>query len=306
MQHEPLAVGEPEAHPPALPAQLVAVEGERNALGLGDLQGLAVGPLAQAGDQRGVVLTLHRRPSGVAAVVDLQERHRVEVDDQLQPGDGVRVRVAAGRGAQPDVTPADAPPGVLLGDEVRAVGPHVDQHERGIGDPPPGQRGQDLGMGTHRSIAVVPLVDGRGGLAARLGVPRGDGVGGEREHGDEGQPLVGAPQHDPGRPGDRVARPVPAHDVLGRLGELDGRDAPLRAPHVAFARQQRLDVPDLVGGERVQRMQVGHGETVTAHPVIPARNPGCRPRRSPPARSCARPPAPPARPPGWTATGSRR
>ena len=216
MQHQALAVGEAQPHAPALPGQLVAVERERHPLGLRDLQGLPVG--AQLAGRAGRPGRTRRCTGGtadVARVVDLQELHRVEVDDELQPGHRVRVRVAARGVPHPDVAPADAPPGVPLGDEVRAVGPHVDEHELGVGDPPGRERGAHLGVGAHRRVAVVPLVDRGVRLAARLRLPRGDGVVGEREVGDEGQPVAGAPQHRAGRAGHLVAGTVGAHDVLG-------------------------------------------------------------------------------------------
>ena len=74
----------------------MALERERYPLGLCDLQGLPIGAQLELGPDGWVVLAVHGRTADVACVVDLKERHRVEVDDRLQPGHRVRIRVATG------------------------------------------------------------------------------------------------------------------------------------------------------------------------------------------------------------------
>ena len=146
VQHQAFAVVEPDPHPPALPAQLVAVQGERHTVRLADLQRLQVLALLQPGDLLGHVLAHHRRRIDRAGVLDLQQLHRVEVDHEVQPADVVGVGVATGRVPAPDVAPADPTAPVPLREDRVAVGPHVDVHHRRVGDTPPGQRLDDRGV----------------------------------------------------------------------------------------------------------------------------------------------------------------
>ena len=127
VQDHPLAVVEADAQRPLLPLQPVAVEREGDALGLGDLERLEVGALLLAGHEVRDVLAHRGRLVDAVDVLDLEQLHAVEVDDEVQPGDRVGVRARALLAAVPDVGPADAPAAVGLGDEVGAVGPGVDQ-----------------------------------------------------------------------------------------------------------------------------------------------------------------------------------
>ena len=181
VQHQALAVGEPQPHPPVLPRQRVPVEGERRALGLDDLQRPQRGARGVARDVRGGVLPHHLREAGVRPVLDLQQLHGVHVDHELEPGHRVGVRVAPRGAAQPHVAPADPAARERLGDQGGPVGPHVDQGQRRIVDPALGQRRDHVGVAAHRLVALVPLVDGRVGLAARLGFPCQQGVIGPRQ-----------------------------------------------------------------------------------------------------------------------------
>ena len=258
MQDQALAVAETQPQAPALPRQLVAVEGERDPVGLPDVQGLEVGALLEARHVLRHVLALHLGEPGRRGVLDLQQLHRVEVDHELQPAHRVGVGVGVGGVAQPDVAPADAAALVGGGDEVGAVGPDVDEHEIGIGDPALGERGEDVGVAAHGRVAVVPLVDGGVGLLARLGVPGQQGVVGEREHADVGGAVVGVPGDDAGLARDRVAGLERAHHVLRRLPQLDRSDAPVRAGDVLLAPEDLRHRAELLGGQRVERV-VAHG-----------------------------------------------
>ena len=54
-------------------------------------------------------------------------------------------------------------------------------------------------------------------------------------------------------------RKVRTHHLLRRLAQLDRGDAPLRSGDAALALQQPGDPADLVGGQRVEGMGMGHG-----------------------------------------------
>ena len=237
----------------------MAVQGERRALGLDDLQRPPRGARGVAGDVRRGVLAHHRREAGVRPVLDLQQLHRVHVDDELEPGHRVRVRVGPRGGAQPHVAPADPAAREGLGDQAGPVGPDVDQRQRRVVDAALGQRRDHVRVAAHRLVALVPLVDGRVGLAAGLGFPCQQGVSGHRQFRDVREAVPGVPHDRPRHPLDRIPGAVPAHHLLGGLAQLDRGDPPLRAGDATLAAQQRGDPADLVGGQRIEGMGMGHG-----------------------------------------------
>ena len=128
------AIVEPEPHRPVLPLQLGAVDGERRALRLGDVQRLEVRAHLRAPDGRGVFGVNGGTPV-VVVVLDLEQLEGVHVHQQLQTGDGMGIRVAVGRLPRPEVAPPETPVPVLLRHEGFSVGPHVDQHQTHVGEP---------------------------------------------------------------------------------------------------------------------------------------------------------------------------
>ena len=80
VEHEPLAVVEPDAHGPLLPPELVAVQDEGGPLGLRDLERFQVAALPQAGDVFRDVLAHDLRLLDREGVLDLQQLRAVEVD----------------------------------------------------------------------------------------------------------------------------------------------------------------------------------------------------------------------------------
>ena len=135
VQDHALAVVEADAQRPLLPAQQVPVERERGALRLADLERLEVVAQPQAGHEARDVLAHRVRLVDAVRVLDLEQLHAVEVDDEVQPGDRVRVRAGAVLAAVPDVGPAEPAVVVGLRQQVRAVRPGVDQDAVGVGDP---------------------------------------------------------------------------------------------------------------------------------------------------------------------------
>ena len=140
VQHQALAVVETRAAAPS-PAseQPVPVQGEVDPLRLADLQGLT--ERSGVGMRRGryspITPSLGRL---LRAVLELQQRHRVQVDDRMQPGDVMGVRVAQLAAPVPHVAPAEPQATVAFGDQRGPVGPHVGQHPAHVGDPAPRQR----------------------------------------------------------------------------------------------------------------------------------------------------------------------
>ena len=271
VQHEALAVVEAQPQLPVLPAEQVAVEREADPVGLADLQRRH---LAQPHREEVGQVLAHHLGVGAAggAVLDLEQLHRVQVDDGMQAGDVVGVRVAALAAPVPQVAPADPAARVAVGDERRAVGPHVGEDPGQVGDPAPGQRLGDGRVGAQHLVALVPLVDGHVGLLAGQVIPRGDLVRGQR-HGPAVGPAVGAIPADhqrlpPVQPPRLEVRPGRARKIgLGRLLQLDGGEPPAIAD-AAVTAHDRGGLADLLRRQRVQR--VGHDSPfVHGHPVLP-------------------------------------
>ena len=171
VQDEALAVVEAQPQLPVLPAQQRAVEREADPVGLADLK-RRHRPQPHR-EQVGQVLAHHLRVGAALVVVlDLEQFHRVQVDDRVQAGEVVGVRVAELAAPEPQVAPADPPPRVALGHERRAVGPHVGQHPRQVGDAAPAERLDDGRMGANHLVALVPLVDGHVRLLPGQVLPR--------------------------------------------------------------------------------------------------------------------------------------
>ncbi len=130
VQHEPLAVGEPDAERPVLPADLVSVDREAGAVRLHDVErrDLAVGTPGAGGVDAG--LARHRDDP---VVLDADDLERVQVEDRDEPGDGPGVAVVLGELAVPDGAPAQAAVGEVLRDEA-GDRLRVDPDERRVGD----------------------------------------------------------------------------------------------------------------------------------------------------------------------------
>ena len=275
-----LAIVEAEAHRPVLPAQLGAVDCERRALGLGDVQRLEVGALL-AGPEPGDVLPVDVRLAVVVVVLDLEQLERVHVDDQLEPGDRVGVRVAVGRLASPQVAPAEASVAVLLRHQCLAVGPHVDQHQAHVGEAACGQLGDHVGVLAQRLVHLVELVNGEVRRDIRYVYERRHRVTGQVDGRLVGPVVRAVPHHREGGPGYRVARAPRQHVVLVRLAQLDRGEAE-RVGDVAVAAQDGRGLLELVCGQWFKWMFC-HGRD----PFLPE----IRARAARLARTCTR---------GWT------
>ena len=253
-----------EAQPelPVLPRQQAAVEGEAGPVRLDDLQRLHLAR-RQAGE-RGQVLAPHvgliTRPAVVQAVLDLQQRHAVQVEDRVQPADVVGVRAAPLAAAVPDVRPAEPQAPVSLGDERGAVAPHVGQHQGQVGDPAAGQRLGQRGMTAEHLVALMPFVHRHVRLLAGQVVPRHDPGTGQGHHRPVGPAAGPVPAHHDRLAAGQLARLESRQVVLARFPELNRRESPAGA-HPAVPPQDRGCLPDFPVGQRIQRMRnAGAGE----------------------------------------------
>jgi hypothetical protein len=129
VQDQPFPVVEAQSQPPVLPGEQVAVERERDAVGLADVQRLDLPQRDR--DQSGPVLAHHRRQRRIAAgrvVFEVQQFHPVEVDDRMQPRQVMGVGAALLTAPAPDVGPAQPQAAVALRHQRRGIGPHVGEH----------------------------------------------------------------------------------------------------------------------------------------------------------------------------------
>ena len=244
VQDEPLAVVEAEPQRPVLPRQRVAVERERDALGLGDLDRLAGRRAAQVGHEARDVLAHHPgRLLDRERVLDLQQLHRVQVDDAVQPVDRVRVRIGARGGAIPRVRPADPAARVLLRHEEAAVAPDVDQDEVMSVIPRAASASISARLAPQRLVALVPLV----GRQVRLDAASSsqDTTASAPATRPRGRPRRRRGSSTPRSPRARRRRP------LRRLLELDRREAPALADTVV-APQDRGRLAELVRGKGIE------------------------------------------------------
>jgi hypothetical protein len=249
VDHEALARRESEPHPPLLPAQLVIAELEARALRLMDLDGLEIG--AGAGHVGRVVRVL-RRQRHDAAVLDLQDLHRVQVDDGEEIGDGPRVAVVVGMAPHPRQR-AHEPPAFVVGESEVAGRPRVHHRETEIRHPATAHGLLPSGIGADRGRALGELVEHDGRLHAGHVLPGHDAPLRQRDDGLPGLPGGAVQEHDEGGAFDRIAGSVAEHDLLVRLVKRDEDHAALRAGRPIGA-QDLPGVLDLGGRERVQRV----------------------------------------------------
>ena len=202
-----------------------------------------------------VVLAGHLGEAVVVVVLDVEHLEGVHVDDDLETGHRVRVRVAARRRPHPDVAPAEPAITPLLGHHLLAVGPHVEQDQRGVADPASGQRREHLGVLVQGVVDVVVLVDGEVRADAGHVGPGDDRVGHQVDHGLVG--LVGRllPQHRQAigvAPGRRVVHALTS--AFG--GSASSIEANRQACDTPWSRRRMAAVlPELVLGERIERMR---------------------------------------------------
>ena len=256
VQDQAFPVVEADPQGPFLPAQLVAVQLERDPFRLGDVQRAHVVAGVVAGDEARHVLAHHLRGIDRAGVADVEQFHPVEVEHRMQAVDGMRVWIGAWGRPAPDVHPAHPPVPVLLGDQRVTVGPGVEQDQVQVGDPPAGQRGDDLGVAPQHRVGLEPLADRRVRLHAGPVLEAGDLVAGERDGGGVGVAVFGVPAGDAGLPDHRLARPPREQAGFVRFGQLDAGEPPPVAD-TAVAAQDGHGAADLVGRQRVEWMTGG-------------------------------------------------
>ena len=216
------------------------------------------------------VLAHRGRLVDAVRVLDLEQLHPVEVDDEVQARDRVRVRARAGLLAVPDVGPAHPAAAMLLRNQVRAVGPGVDQDPVHVRDPACGERLDHARVLAQRLVALDELVDGHVRLAVGDLVPALDGVAGERDRRLVDTPVVAVPADHDRVP---VARAV-ADRLLGRLAQLD-RGEPPAVGDALVAPQDACGLTDLVRAQRIERVS-GHPTSLASRSSIVSRRTASR------------------------------
>src|SRR5687767_6645621 len=100
-------------------------------------------------------------------IFDLEHLESVHVNDDLEPRDRVRVRIALWGLPHPQVAPAESPVTPLLGHHRLAVGPDVEEHQRWVCNPTRLEASQHLWMLVQSLVNIVVLIDGEVGTNAR-------------------------------------------------------------------------------------------------------------------------------------------
>ena len=234
VQRHALAVVESDAQRPVLPLQQVAVEGERRALGLGDVQRLERLPRRRRADAlRNVprhVFAHHVRGFDVRRSSSTRSTSMVlRSMTQCSPLTRWAYGFGAGRVLAPGVRPAE-PPVAELGRRDRvAVGPGVHEDDVEVGDAPLGERGDHVGVRAQHLVALDELVDGEVGLHAGHVVERLDPVVAQRDDalvGGVGRPVQADRRSRGGRARRRSRRTRRSSALLGSTSSIEANRHP--------------------------------------------------------------------------------
>ena len=150
VEHEALPRAEADAQAPPLPADLVPVDGEARALGLGDVDRAHV--VAQRHVVRAELPVALRERDGIA-VLEVHELAGVHVDEAEHALDRSRVGVAARAGPHVGEHAREAPLALLLRRVVGPGGDGVDVDRRDVGDPR--RRSAARNSGARRTAASI-------------------------------------------------------------------------------------------------------------------------------------------------------
>ncbi len=261
VEHEPLVGIPPQPQRPFLPAHQVAFHGEAGTVGLGDRDRSEIG--TQRPDVPGSVAGTRRRNrhgfgAGAQGMIDdLDDLTPTQVDVHDHPLDrpGIAVVVVG----LPHEGDASGDPSALLGRVAEPTGgPGIDLHPCHVGDAPPSQRGEVVGVldtgddGAERlpeqESWAHPLDD-----ATLKDLPM-------RDRNDELDHRQLGAGHDQGAngPADRVTRLPGGQRLLRRLLQHDmGDDGPFA--QLAGRRHHGASGRHLLGAEQAQRMVDPHG-----------------------------------------------
>ncbi len=127
MEDQSLACVEADAEAPALPANLVSVDLEARTFGLGDLDRPQVGPQVRL--KRGAELAVPGGERHGLPVLEVDELHRVDVDDAEHPFQRPSVCVAAGMRAHERQDSHQSTAGPLVLEIVVPDGDRIDVDE---------------------------------------------------------------------------------------------------------------------------------------------------------------------------------
>jgi hypothetical protein len=232
-----------------VPAQLAAVERERDALGLGDRDGPQV--VAERGDP-GAVVAVGGGDRAHLALLHVEHGARVEVDVDDEMLDRPRVRVV-GRVALEVEHGLAEPVRALQRVVERAGGEHVDLHERQVVDAARGERRADafVGEGGRARRRVVLRRDRREGT---LDAPPGDHGAVTERHDDLLEPGALA-EHDQRLARRRGAAGAPGGELrLARLVQRGADDVRALRPGERGGGRRG----ELLGAQRAERVRHGH------------------------------------------------
>ncbi len=257
VQDEALVRIEADPERPLRPAHVVPVDLEARAVGLHDLERLQV--VAQRSDGVGQVVPAVLRHRHHAEVDDLEHRARAGVEEREDALDRLRVPVVGRLGAEVGDAAADAA-AILVRRVERSRGPRVDLHLVEVFDAATPHRRLPVGILLDADDGGERLTEQERRAHARVHRPRRDLSRGDRH---DRLDRLQAPRRDEqgfdltidGRAGF-----VREHDRLVGLAQPQVREHEVGLVPVV-GRDQRDRGTDLVGGDRVERMQLAHCES---------------------------------------------
>ena len=245
--HQSGALVRPQVEAPVLPAHLVAVQVEADALGLVDPEG--AGDLARMVERGPVVVGVHVRDRRHAVVDDPEHLAGRQVDHGGQALDLARPGVpgAAGLGA---ADMSEPPPLLLLGAEVAGRNRRAVEEAR-VGDAPLLEPRDELGMFEHLAHHRAELTETPVRLDAGERRPGRDLAGVQVNRRLER--VLALANEGPGGSRDLVALSPGADDVLGRLAQRELREGRLAVEFPGVAEDLQR-APDFLVAELIERM----------------------------------------------------
>ena len=187
IQDQPFTGSETNAKGPFLPGDFVAADGKTRAIRLGNFVGLEIlaklTRVAKFGDiLAGVVAGLGGQ--GDRTVINHFDHFRgVQVEDDGDPFNWVRIAIVARLGAQPGHRPEDTPRLIILAFfAVPARRPWIDHDQSHVSDSALCQCGLKSGVGLYCRLTLEKFVQHQGRLNTGDMLPASDGLLRERDH----------------------------------------------------------------------------------------------------------------------------
>ena len=179
VQHQPFTGSETNAERPLLPGDFMAADGKTRAIRLGDFVGFEVlaklTRVAKFGDILASVVAGLGGQGNRTGIDHFDDFRGVQVEDDGDPFDRVRISIVARLGAQPGHRPEDAPRLIIFAFlAVPARRPWINHDQCHVSDTALCQGGLESGIGFDCRLALEKFVQHQGRLNTRDMLPAND------------------------------------------------------------------------------------------------------------------------------------